>query len=66
VTPAIGFYRARVTFSFVQAAIAGRFRKDSRQPFHNHAADQGFGSMPMRSLTADRIRWLQPRWRSVV
>jgi hypothetical protein len=27
---------------------------------------QGFGSMPMRSLTADRIRCLQPRYRSVV
>ena len=28
----------------------------------NHStAAQGFGSMPMRSLTADRIRCLQPR-----
>jgi hypothetical protein len=22
---------------------------------------QGFGSMPMRSFTADEIRWVQPR-----
>jgi hypothetical protein len=29
-------------------------------------ATQGFGSIPMRSLTADRIRCLQPRYRSVV
>src|SRR5882672_10571464 len=27
---------------------------------------QGFGSTPMRSLTADRIRCLHPRYRSVV
>src|ERR1035441_334162 len=33
----------------------------SRQTFHSRAATQGFGSMPMRSLTADRIRCLQPR-----
>ena len=31
-------------------------------PFAHPA--QGFGSMPMRSLTADRIRCLQPRYRS--
>jgi hypothetical protein len=27
---------------------------------------QGLGSIPIRSLTADRIRCLQPRYRSVV
>jgi hypothetical protein len=36
-----------------------------RQLFKNPAT-QGFGSIPMRSLTADRIRCLQPRYRSVV
>ncbi len=28
---------------------------------HFSTTAQGFGSMPMRSLTADRIRCLQPR-----
>jgi ubiquinone/menaquinone biosynthesis C-methylase UbiE len=38
---------------------------DSRQPFRNRSTQgQGFGSMPTRSLTADRIRCLQPRYRS--
>ena len=36
-----------------------------RQLFGN-SGTQGFGSIPMRSLTADRIRCLQPRYRSVV
>jgi hypothetical protein len=42
------------------------FRAVGRQLFENLPATQRFGSIPMRSLTADRIRCLQPRYRSVV
>jgi hypothetical protein len=43
-------------------------RVDRRQTFPYRAmrAVQFFGSMPILSLTADRIRCLQPKYRSVV
>ena len=44
-------------------AIAPGWSATLPQPAQPH---QAFGSMPMRSLTADRIRCLQPRYRSVV
>jgi hypothetical protein len=43
-----------------QAETTGFFRFVGRPSTTTHPA-QGFGSMPMRSLTADRIRCLQPR-----
>jgi hypothetical protein len=48
-----------------QEAVAqvARFQSEYPEPL---TAIQGLGSIPIRSLTADRIRCLQPRYLSVV
>jgi hypothetical protein len=48
-------------FACVTAEVPGISARSRWSPTLPELNIEGFGSMPMRSLTADEIRWVQPR-----